>query len=275
MLRMSTTSSGEATGIIKLTLKKMRGISVSVEFNQSEEVKEITSMEYEILSQELRRAKTASIWTSDLTALEEFAKEQSTAKGSFPGPAPVIYNGGCNVNADVAAAVEKGATAVTVDAMNLVDVDLNMGVDIICRTNSVEEVRTAVEAGLDYAFLLPGNMNNEEIVSMMEEIPKNAVVIASLECMQDDSEEIARGKELAQLVAESSGTKLSGVVVNDACVGDAEDLKYTSFVVESINKKSSSTFAMTGLTGAANGHFGSEVSGGIAKGKWKRKEHQK
>lgn len=269
---MSTTSnsSGEATGEIKMALKKMRGVSVSVEYKPTPTL-ELTSMEHEILSQELRRTKAASIWTSDLKAVEEFSKEQSTAKGSFPGPVSIVYTG--SDSGDVATAIEKGANGIVVDADKIGN-DSNVGVDVICKVNSADDVRTAIGSGFDYAFLLQGSTDDEELKSILEEIPKSSVVVASLLSMQDESEEIARGKELSQLKADGSGTKISALVIDEACVGDAEDLKYTAFVVESINKKSSSTFAMTGLTGAANGHFGSNISGGNAKSKWRRKEQQ-
>ena len=298
---MSTSSSknnaadkGEATGEIKASLKKMRGISVSVEYNpidtDTDTNKEISPMEMEILSQELRKAKAASIWTSNLNAVELFSKEQTAAKGNFPGPCPIIYKGEGNGDGDklqvkqnVQAAIEKGATAFVVNVDNInVDLDLDKKVDIICRVKSAEDVHRALEAGYEYAFLVPGSeadISNQDLQTILGAIPKSAVVVATLPSMQNESAEIARGKELATLVAvptesesESESSKISGILIEDACVGDAEDLKYTAFVVENINKKSSSTFQMTGLTGAANGHFGSELSGGLQSAKWRRME---
>lgn len=306
---MSTSSSnnnnnaagkGEATGEIKASLKKMRGISVSVEYNPidtdtGDTNKEISPMEMEILSQELRKAKAASIWTSNLNAVELFSKEQIAAKGNFPGPCPIIYKGEGNgdklqVKQNVQAAIEKGATAfvVNVDNINVdidldLDLDLEKKVDIICRVKSAEDVHRALEAGYEYAFLVPGSevdISNQDLQTILGAIPKSAVVVATIPSMQNESAEIARGKELATLVvavpteseSESESSKISGILIEDACVGDAEDLKYTAFVVENINKKSSSTFQMTGLTGAANGHFGSELSGGLQSAKWRRME---
>ena len=299
---MSTSSSnnnnaagkGEATGEIKASLKKMRGISVSVEYNPidtGDTNKEISPMEMEILSQELRKAKAASIWTSNLNAVELFSKEQTAAKGNFPGPCPIIYKGEGNgdklqVKQNVQAAIEKGATAfvVNVDNINVdidldLDLDLEKKVDIICRVKSAEDVHRALEAGYEYAFLVPGSevdISNQDLQTILGAIPKSAVVVATIPSMQNESAEISRGKELATLVVavptESESSKISGILIEDACVGDAEDLKYTAFVVENINKKSSSTFQMTGLTGAANGHFGSELSGGLQSAKWRRME---
>ena len=89
--------------------------------------------------------------------------------------------------------------------------------------------------------------------------------------MQAGSHEIVRAKELEAMSMPNANAntnvdaaKIAAVVIQNACVGDAEDLKYTAFVVESINKKSSKNFQMTGLTGTTNGHFGSESSEGLA-----------
>ena len=229
--------------------------------------------------------------------MELFSKEQTAAKGNFPGPCPIIYKGEGNgdklqVKQNVQAAIEKGATAFVVNVDNInVDVDLDLDldlekkVDIICRVKSAEDVHRALEAGYEYeyAFLVPGSevdISNQDLQTILGAIPKSAVVVATLPSMQNESAEIARGKELATLVvavpteseSESESSKISGILIEDACVGDAEDLKYTAFVVENINKKSSSTFQMTGLTGAANGHFGSELSGGLQSAKWRRME---
>ena len=246
----------------------MRGVSVSVEYIPSES-SSISSMEMEILSQGLRKAKAASIWTSDLGAIEKFAKEQSAAKGDFPGPCPVIYNG--NVG-DVKEAISRGATAIVLDASSVCSFEAN-SVDIICKVESVEEIHQAVESGFEYAFLISGSgCSDDELRTMLNAIPKTAVVVASLPSMQVGSQEIARGKELSTISSESA--KVGALLIDEACVGDSEDLKYTAFVVENINKKSSSTFKMTGLTGSANGHFGSGVSGGLPSSKWRRMEHR-
>lgn len=272
MSTSSSNASGEATGLVRESLKKMRGISISVGFNPSVDAS-TSSMDMEILSQELRKAKAASIWTSSLDAVQEFSKEQSTAKGNFPGPCSVIYTGD-----ETVAAIEKGATSVVVEAGSIAknaETDNNYEVDLVCKANNLSEINQAVGAGFDYAFLIPGSesdLSSDDLVEMLNAIPKSSVVVASLESMQNDSEEIARAKELASITSDSA--KISGILIEDACVGDTEDLKYTAFVVENINKKSSSTFKMTGLTGAANGHFGSELSGGLQTAKWRRVERQ-
>lgn len=262
-LYMSTATTGEATGEIRASLKKMRGVSISVEF-RPEHI--LDSNEMEILSQELRKAKSASIWTSDIHAIEYFSREQSTARGNFPGPCPVVFTGN-----DIKSAVESGATAVLLNAGDANDADLEIGVDVIYKIESVKEMNNIIASGFDYAFFLSESMDNNELAKILELTPKSSVLISSLSSMQEESAEIPRAKELAAFSSEL-GTKVSGVLMTKACVGDAEDLKYVHFVTEQINKKSSSTFSMTGLTGATNGHFGSEISGGNQSAKWRRKE---
>jgi hypothetical protein len=75
--------------------------------------------------------------------------------------------------------------------------------------------------------------------------------------MQKNSLEITRGKEVIGLVesTSTSNNKIHGFIIENACIGDDKDLKYTNFVVVRLTKKASSMFAMTGLTGSTNGHI--------------------
>jgi len=286
----SSTSIGGGGAAIRGALKKMRGISISVEYSpvKNGDVPKTSPIEIELLSQELRKAKVSSIWTCDSEVIQCFSKEQNSAKGNFPGPVPIVYqhlDGGGEQHGQVhtdtiLAAIENGASAIVLDSDLLdvyktqIDMSSDCGggpVDVICRVENVQHVQMALEAGYDSAFLLSGSQHDEEIRRMLSAIPKSAVVIVSLSSMQPDSQEISRAKILAGLASDSAN--VASVLIHDACVGDQEDIKYSSFVVENINKKSSSTFQMTGLTGAANGHFGSEVSGGFRAAKWQRNKN--
>jgi len=247
-------------------------------------------MEMEILSQGLRTSKAASIWTSDMDAIQQFAKEQDSAKGNFPGPIPIVYynaaddygidNNNDNNNDNIQTALERGATAIVVDCDNLeqlLNANVHVEADIICKVNNVQQIQHAIDKGYEYAFLIAGSgaESDAQLQLLLNAIPKSAIVICSLPCMQAGSHEIVRAKELAAMSMPNANSnvdaaKIAAIVIQNACVGDAEDLKYTAFVVEGINKKSSKNFQMTGLTGTANGHFGSESSGGLASAKWKR-----
>ena len=78
---------------------------------------------------------------------------------------------------------------------------------------------------------------------------QDALKIAAVSSMQTDNAEITLGRELA-----AAGCK--AVMMKDACVGDSEDLHYTSFCIEGLTSKASSEFKITGMTGHVNGHFG-------------------
>lgn len=287
-----TVTNGEVTGTVKEALKKMRGPSISVEFcntvtstnNGKESTSQLTNMELEMLSQELRKAKVGSIFTCDLNAIQEFSKEQQSARGSFPGPCPIIFNGGVDGIND---AIEKGASAVVVHAMELSVLVQDMKLpllkaDIICQVETMEHVKMAIERGFEYAFLLSNKSTlkpddnvivNETISDILSMIPKEAIVIYSIDAMQKNSLEITYGKQILGLSSSGaeSGCKINGLLVNNACVGDDEDVKYTSFVVTNLTKKASSTFAMTGLTGSTNGHFGTmSDNASVENAKWKR-----
>lgn len=292
MLQMSLSNElsqrSRPTGVIQDALQKMRGISVSVEYSPKD-VSKTSPLDIEFLSQELRRSKVSSIWTCDCEVLGYFSKEQNSAKGNFPGPVPIVYQHRCREGGEelgerdienLDLAIQNGASAIVLDS-NLLkfyndkhfqSLD-NCDVDVICKVENLQQVQMALDEGYDSAFLISGSFPDEELQSILSSIPKSSVVIASLSSMQPDSQEISRAKALAGLVV-SDSAKVSSVLIHDACVGDQEDVKYCSFVVENINKKSSSTFQMTGLTGAANGHFGSEVSGGFRAAKWQRRNQQ-
>lgn len=270
------------SGVIKDALKKMRGVSISVEYCPAFDDKHMSCLspiEVELLSQELRKAKVASIWTSNVEAIEYLVKEQNTAKGNFPGPIPIVYqnvSGEQGADGDhIIAAIRNGAAAVALDSKSLnvyrdvMKMDHSGSpVDAICKVENVQDIQAVIESGIECAFLVSGNHSDDEMQQMLNVIPKASLVIASLSSMQPESQEISRAKALAGLTSNSS--KISSILIQEACVGDQEDIKYTSFVIESVNKKSSSTFQMTGLTGAANGHFGSDVSGGFRAAKWQR-----
>lgn len=241
----SITSKGNNNSSIQTALQKMRGVSISVELNPSSS---LTNMELEILSQELRKAKANSIFIKDVSVLKEVSKEQELAKGNFPGPVPCVFMGSKD---DYNLAVENGASAIVVSVKDL-DTMGDISVDVIVAVDTLQDVKNALDMGYDYSFLLSA-IDEELVNSILDVVPKSCTIIASLDAMQKDSAEILQAKELASLKSAESNAKVSGIFMKDACVGDSEDLKYTSFIVEGVSKKSSSTFAMTGLTGGKSG----------------------
>ena len=60
-------------------------------------------------------------------------------------------------------------------------------------------------------------------------------------------------------------------LVRGACVGDAEDVIYSKYVVKELTSKKSSAFKIDGHTGAVNGHFGTSRSSTVSpKDGWQR-----
>ena len=94
-----------------------------------------------------------------------------------------------------------------------------------------------------------------------------ALVVVAVPSMQPDNAEIHATKDLA-----AAKETMHAVVVQEACVGHAQDLEYATFLVDGLTKKRSSTFNMSGLTGSTNGHFG-----GVASSRpvtWRRQQEQ-
>ena len=203
-----------------------------------------------LLSGKLRDADVAALWTADVEAVAGFVEEQQSAKGDFPGPCPVIFNGD---GAQAEAAIEAGADGVVLTLAHLEKAASVDGVEVIWEVSHADEVDKIVEAGHASAFA----MSAAAAYGLLETLPSDAVSIAVINAMQDDEAEIAQGRELAAAGCNS-------VVVRGACVGDVEDLAYTRFAVNGLTSKKSSSFAIDGHTGAINGHFGGGGGGTAA-----------
>ncbi len=224
-----------------------------------------------------RSAKAATIWSSDVESIAKLVKEQESARGDFPGPLPIIYYGSMSDVNVVKTVVDGGVTAVVVDYGESLDetaTSLLSDVGVIWRVSSLDEMNELMTAATgdntmgDVILLskdiLPASVND---TSSSDELAENlsnnksTVTIAQLQSMMPANEEIRLGKHLAKL-------GVSSLVLEEACVGDEEDLKYAVYAIEELNKKSSSSFSMTGLTGSTNGHFGVSSHGGEVK--WRR-----
>ena len=238
----STEASFSVSDSLKMVLKKpSKTLSVVLEFDSSNSEKAPTDGDLLTISMQLRKLKAAALLTSDLKAASVFAEEQETAKGNFPGPCPIIYAG-----SDIQSAVGAGVAAIIVDAG---DSEGGDDIDRILRVDTVEQVQSVNSN----AFLIDGDAPIEELEKILDAIPNGAVVMARLTAMQDDNAELDKAKALKEI-------GVSSILLSKACVGDAEDLEYSSFIVDGMTKKKSSTFNMSGLTGNVNGHFGGVAS---------------
>jgi len=255
---------------LKLSIKKPRGASIGVEYSRLNN--ELSDGDLKILSMQLRRsAKAAAIWSSDVESIAKLVKEQESARGDFPGPLPVIYSGSLS-DADVVKTVaDGGVTAVVADYGASLDeavTSLLSEVGIIWKVSSLDEMKEVVQSEnmgnviLLSKEVLPASIDDDASEDLAESLSnKSVVTIAQIQSMMPANAEIQLGKDLAKL-------GVSSLVLEQACVGDEEDLKYTAYAIEELNKKSSSSFSMTGLTGSTNGHFG--VSSHGSEVKWRR-----
>eukprot|EP00984_Skeletonema_dohrnii_P026677 scaffold16052_cov112-Skeletonema_dohrnii-CCMP3373.AAC.1 len=264
-----TQSSLDKLDNLKLSIKKPRGASIGVEYSRLNN--ELSDGDLKILSMQLRRsAKAAAIWSSDVESIAKLVKEQESARGDFPGPLPVIYSGSLSDADVVKTVVDGGVTAVVADYGESLDeavTSLLSEVGIIWKVSSLDEMKEAVQSeNMGNVILLSKQVLPASIDDASDELAeslsnKSVVTIAQIQSMMPANAEIQLGKDLAKL-------GVSSLVLEQACVGDEEDLKYTAYAIEELNKKSSSSFSMTGLTGSTNGHFGVSSHGGEVK--WRR-----
>lgn len=249
----SMTTTQGATDTLKSVLKKpSKMLTVGLEYFDKGA---LSAMELNTLSMQLRKCKASALWCSSLSAVEEFAKEQESARGNFPGPCPVIYNG---VEQD--AALAAGASAIVCTAEDTVNTD---GCEVIWKVSNAEELQAVLErtGNIANVFLLDKIVDIDQVQGIVASLPEGSIWIASLDPMHPDGAEVNQGKELKKLGC-------SSVVVKKACVGDSEDLEYAQFLFSGLTSKASSEFKFSGLTGSTNGHFGGVQASGTVK--WRR-----
>lgn len=239
---LPTQSSLNKLEVIKLALKRPRGASIGVEWAPHEN--DLSDGDLAVLSMQLRRSKCAAIWTSKASSVNTFAKEQESSRGNFPGPVPVILHG---KKTDIAVkGDEVGATAVVLeyDGQSF-DVESLDDVGIIWKVNSLGQLQELIdtEKHAGGAFLLSRDMlpdsieeDGSELKEVLSSLPKGIVTIAPLPVMLPENSEIQLGKHYASL-------GISSLLLEKACVGDEEDIKYSQYAIEEINKKSSSSFS--------------------------------
>ena len=222
-----------------------KAVSVSIEYTGTN----VASIDD--LSMELRKAKAATVWCDDVAAVKCFAAEQATAKGDFPGPLPIVYTG-----ADRQNAMDAGAAAVVADAGEDVSV-----APVIWRVTADNAADAASSASPEDAFLFDA----AETADVVAALPAKAVAVASVAAMQEDEAEVEAGRACRDAGA-------AGVLLQGACVGDDEDIKYARHAVGLLRSKRSSSFAMDGFTGSTNGHFGTSYGGADKPKAWKRQQ---
>jgi len=248
---------------LKRALDKKVGVAVALEVaagaedtlvNEGEDRRTATLTAHESLTKlsgELRGGRegqlASALFADDVEAVSVLATEQASAKGDFPGPCPVVY---CGDPEHAQAAVAAGAAGVVmpVDALDSAKEICREGAaEIVWDVSSAEQVDTIVanEGAPEDCFLLEAH----DFEALVGALPSGAVALSRLRAMQPDDGEIELGRSLMLAGCKS-------ILVERACVGDAEDLPYARYAVKALTSKRSSAFAIDGHTGAVNGHFG-------------------
>jgi hypothetical protein len=267
---MSSTSatppSAEARAAqLKLALQKpSKMLTVGVEYSGDA----LSSNGLSLLSMQLRKSKASAIWTSNVQAIQEFSKEQESARGNFPGPLPIIYTGVIEMEAAIAA----GVTAVTLSIGQSLDSagssstssSITTSVDVVYKVSSLQDVESVLAAtdNTAGAFLFQG-VSVEDLPQIISTLAPGTLCIVSVDAMLPNGAEVQQVKALLK-----NKVGIHSVLVQHACVGDAEDLEYTRFVVSGMTSKASSEFKFSGLTGSTNGHFGGVQASGTVQ--WRR-----
>lgn len=266
--------SGGATLLKSLLQKPSKVLTVGLEFVGNKRLS-LSSQDISTLSMQLRKSKVSAIWCGDIELLQDFTKEQETARGNFPGPCPLIFNG--PLEDSVAAVEDCGASAVVVSVPAIVRSGIDGGgamldftkvpivgkeVEIVWKVSSVNQVQAVLEGtGHTSDVFWIDDVPSDEMKIIAACLPKGTMFIASVEPMQPHGAELEIGKEYKDIGCAS-------IFVRRACVGDAEDLEYAQYLVSKFTSKASTEFKFTGLTGSTNGHFGGvQASGNV---KWRR-----
>jgi hypothetical protein len=114
LLLVATTHSllaARAPPAIKTLSPRSKALTVSVEYTGN-----LDDLALAQLSSSLRKVDAATLWTPSVASVAALYKEQNTAKGDFPGPCPVIFNGD---SASVPEAITAGASAVVLSTVDL------------------------------------------------------------------------------------------------------------------------------------------------------------
>ncbi len=252
---------GSATMIHSILKKPSKILTVGVEYAGGNP-NGLSSNELSILSMQLRnKSKVSAIWCQDMDAVQEFASEQQSAQGNFPGPCPIIYFGPVG---DAELAVQAGASAVVLSAADdWLEIRSRVTSEIIWKVTIPQDIETIQEKTNGHANVFWVEPTNEEteLDTLVNAIPTTALWIAAVESMQPNGAEIAQGKTYKTRGCGS-------ILVRKACVGDLEDTEYAQFCVSGFTSKASSEFKFSGLTGSTNGHFGGIQSNSSIQ--WKR-----
>lgn len=262
---MATASTANPANVFKGPLlksfKKPSGaLAVSVEY---EPASELSVIDLEWLSLELRKSKASAIFTK--SSIPILAAEQRRAKSNFPGPVPIISTAVSTSKTDVDSAKAAGAVGVILrpwqtsepglpSIAELASYAASQMIETLWEVDTAEQAKSAVASGATILLLTPAAAeaaaSDSNVASTWREATGGAAVVAPLRSMQ------AANAEVTEAAALRSAGAASAVVLSGSCVGDGEDAEYARWAVEALSSKASREFRITGMTGHVNGHYG-------------------
>ena len=264
-LRMTASAPVHAASVFKGPLlkafnKPSGALAIAVEY---EPTKELSVIDLEWLSLELRKSKACAIFTK--SSIPILAAEQRKAKGNFPGPVPIVSTAISASKSDVDSAKSSGASgiilrpwsdtvAVPPSISDLADYAASQMIETLWEVGTAEQAKSAVAAGASILFLTPeaaeAAASDSAAALAWREVAGGAAAVAPLRAMQ------AGNAEAAAAAALRAAGAAGAVVLSGACVGDGEDAEYARWAVEALSSKASREFRITGMTGHVNGHYG-------------------
>lgn len=244
-------SSGAASSpnkIAKILRKASGAPTFSVEYARDPK---IPHHKIETGSLELRRAKCSLIFV-DISVengeldLEEFVKEQATAKGNFPGSTPIIWRGNIKTPESVARAAAAGCQGVAItfveaqdNAEELIKAAFALGLEAIVEVQEKVEVERAIAAG---ATIIQVRFQSDAVesfkafagITLKKDIPKEIVALATVAGRQGGGE-----MNYANQMIKAG---FNSVVFSKMMTEDKQEIqRYVKYILSTMMSKRSST----------------------------------
>jgi hypothetical protein len=246
--------------LLKAFKKPSGALAVAVEY---EPLNELSVIDLEWLSLELRKSKASAIFTE--SSIPILAAEQRKAKGNFPGPVPIISTAVSTSKSDVDSAKSAGAVGFILRPWQTSEPGLtaiselasyaaSQMMETLWEVGTAGQAKSAVASGATILLLTPEAADtaaaDSSVASTWRDSAGGAAIVAPLRAMQAGNSEVNAS---AALRAAGAAT---AVVLSGSCVGDGEDAEYARWAVEALSSKASREFRITGMTGHVNGHYG-------------------
>jgi len=275
------------TSLFKALKKKTGAKTVAFEFKRKADIKANTQFEFDELSYDLRvNCKVAMLVVDSMQSelseeevqkdIEMFAKEQSSAKGKFPGPVPIVWRKDFSSIQEIAFAKSIGCYSVTLIAdklvakapemlPNLIHACHALGMEPLIEVNDQALIAPALQAGakcinVRFSSGAVASFLVYATKSMSSDITKIAgdfAVLATVQARQGAAE-IEQAQALIGLEG-YNGVLFSGALLD---ARDKENIPYCGYLADVLLNKRSTTIKIN----EAKPGPGGPNSGGKAQG---------